>query len=130
MNNVAFVKTMKNLRKDRDSKLVTTERRRNSLVSEPNFNTTNFSQKLLAIEMEKTEILMNKLVYLGLSILKLHKILIYEFWYDYVKPKYCEKAKLFSLDADSFIVYIQKQMIFIEILQKMLKQVLILQIMN
>ena len=130
MNNVAFVKTMKNLRKDRDSKLVTTERRRNSLVSEPNFNTTNFSQKLLAIEMEKTEILMNKLVYLGLSILKLHKILIYEFWYDYVKPKYCEKAKFFSLDADSFIVYIQKQMIFIEILQKMLKQVLILQIMN
>ena len=130
MNNVAFVKTMKNLRKDRDSKLVTTERRRNSLVSEPHFNTTNFSQKLLAIEMEKTEILMNKLVYLGLSILKLHKILIYEFWYDYVKPKYCEKANFFSLDADSFIVYIQKQMIFIEILQKMLKQVLILQIMN
>ena len=130
MNNVAFVKTMENLRKDRDIKLVITERRRNSLVSEPNFNTTNFSQKLLAIEMEKTEILMNKLVYLGLSILKLHKILIYEFWYDYVKPKYCEKAKFFSLDADSFIVYIQKQMIFIEILQKMLKQVLILQIMN
>ena len=128
MNNVVFVKTMENLRKDRDIKLVTTERRRNSLVSEPNFNTTNFSQKSLAIEMGKTEILMNKLVYLGLSILKLHKI--YEFWYDYVKSKYCEKAKLFSLDADSFIAYIKKQMIFIEILQKMLKQVLILQIMN
>ena len=107
MNNVAFVKTMENLRKDRDIKLVITERRRNSLVSEPNFNTTNFSQKLLAIEMEKTEILMNKLVYLGLSILKLHKILIYEFWYDYVKPKYCEKLILCYMDRDMFIVYIK-----------------------
>ena len=50
---------------------------------------------------------MNKPVYLGLSILELSKILMYEFWYDYVKPKYGEKAKLCYMDTDSFIVYIK-----------------------
>ena len=75
MNNAVFGKTMENVRK-----LVTTERRRNYLVSEPDFHTTKFfTEKVLAIQMYKTEILLNKLVYLGLSILKLSKILIYEF---------------------------------------------------
>ena len=102
---------MKNVRKYRDIKLVTTERRRNYLVSEPNYHTTKFlTENLLAIEMrkkkQKTEMLMNEPVCLGLSILELSKVLIYEFWYDYVKPKYCEKVKLCYPDADSFIVYI------------------------
>ena len=67
-------------------KLVTTERRRNYLVPEPNYHTTKcFIENLLAIEMKKTEIVMDKPVCLGLSILKSHKILMYEFWYDYVK---------------------------------------------
>ena len=93
MNNAAFGKTMENVRKHRDIKLVTTERRRNYLVSEPNYHTTKFSTEyLLAIEMKKTQILMNKAVYLGLSILlELSKILMYELWYDYVKPKYGKK---------------------------------------
>ena len=50
---------------------------------------------------------MNKPVYLGFSILELSKILMYEFLYDYVKPKYGEKAKLCYIDTDSFIVYIK-----------------------
>ena len=54
---------------------------------------------------------------------------MYEFWYDYVKPKYGEKAKFCYMDIDSFIVYV-KQMIFIKIFQKMLKVDLKLQIMN
>ena len=108
MNNAVFGKTMENVRKHRDIKLVTTERRRNYLVSEPNYHTTKFfTENLLAIEMKKTEILMNKPVYLGLSILELSKILMYEFWYDYVKPKYGEKVKLCYMDTDSFIVYIK-----------------------
>ena len=57
--------------------------------------------------MRKTEILMNKSVCLGLSILELSKILIYEFWYDYVKQKYGEKVKLCNTDTNSFIVYIK-----------------------
>ena len=79
MNNAVFGKTMENVRKHRDIKLVTTERRRNYLVSEPNYHTTKFfTENLLAIEMKKTEILMNKPVYLGLSILELSEILMYE----------------------------------------------------
>ena len=72
MNNAVFGKTMENVRKYRDIKLVTTERRRNYLVSEPNYHTTKFlTEHLLTIETKKTEILMNKPVYLGLSILEL-----------------------------------------------------------
>ena len=50
---------------------------------------------------------MNKLVYLGLSILELSKMLMFEFWNDYVKPKYGEKVKLCYMDTNSFIVYIK-----------------------
>ena len=77
MNNAAFGKTMENVRKYSDIKLVTTERRRNYLVSEPNYHTTKFFTEYLSlIETQKTQILMNKSVYLGLSILELSKILI------------------------------------------------------
>ena len=85
---------MENVRKHRNIKLVTTERRRNYLVSQLNYHTAKFfTEHLIAIEMKKTEILMNKPVYLGLAILELSKILMYEFWYDYVKPKYGKKKQ-------------------------------------
>ena len=58
---------------------------------------------------------MNKPVHLGLSILELSKILMYEFWYDYVKPKYGEKVKLCYMDTDSFIVYIKTDDIYKDI---------------
>ena len=78
MNNAIFGKTMENLRKHRDIKLVTTEKRRNYLVSEPNYLTTKlFTENLLAIEMKKSETLMNKPVHLGLSIIEFGKILIH-----------------------------------------------------
>ena len=94
-NNADFGKTMKNVRKYRNIKLVTTERRRNYLVWEPNYHTTKFfTETLLAIEIRKTQILMNKRVYLGFSILDLSKAIKHEFWYDYVKPKYGGNAKL------------------------------------
>ena len=118
INNAVFGKTMENVRKHRDIKLVTTERRRNYLVSEPNYQTKKFfTENLLAIEMKKTEILINKPVCLELSILELSKILMYEFWYDYVKPKYGEKAKLCYMDTDSFIVYIKTDGIYKNIAQ-------------
>ena len=92
MNNGVFGKTKENVRKHGDIKLVTTERRRNYLASEPNYHTTKFfKENLLVKEMRRTQIPMNKPVYLGFSILELSKILLYEFWYDYVKPKYGKK---------------------------------------
>ena len=75
---------------------------------EPNYHTTKlFTESLLAIEMRKPQILMNKPVYLGLSILDLSITVMYEFWYDYVKPKYGKKAKLCYMDTDSFIVHVK-----------------------
>ena len=77
MNNAVFGKIMENVRKHRDIKLVTTDKRRNQLVSEPNYHTTKwFSEKLSAIEMKKTKVKMNKPVYLGLSILEISKTLM------------------------------------------------------
>ena len=129
MNNAVFEKTMENVRKRRNIKLVTTERRRNCLVSEPNYHTTKFfTENLLAIEMIITQILMNKPVYLGLSILDLSKTVMYEFWYDYVKPKYGVNAKLCYMDNDSFTVHVKTD-IFKDIAGDV-EQGLILQIMN
>ena len=57
--------------------------------------------------MKKTKVKMNKPIYLGLSILEISKILMYEFWYDYMKPKYGNKVKLYYMDTDSFIMNIK-----------------------
>ena len=95
MNNSVFGKTMGNVRKHRDIKLVTTDERRNQLVSEPNYHTTKwFSENLLAIEMKKIKVKMNKPIYLGLSILETSKTLIYEFWYEYMKLIYADNVKI------------------------------------
>ena len=97
-------------KKDRDIKLVTTDKRGNQLISEPNYHTTRwFSEDLLAIEMKKTKVKMNKPVYLGLSILEISKTLMYEFWYDYIKPKYQNNAKLCYMDTDSFIIHLKTE---------------------
>ena len=87
MNNAVFGKTMENVRKNRDIKLVNTDTKRNKLVSEPNYHTTKwFSENLLAIEMKKkTVIKANKPIYLGLAILAISKIKMYEYWYDDIK---------------------------------------------
>ena len=108
MNNSLFGKTMENIRKHRDIKLVTTDRKRSKLVSEPNYHTINLiSEDLSIIEMKKTKVKMNKPTYLGLSILEISKILMYEFWYDYMKPKYNDNVKLCYMDTDSFTMNIK-----------------------
>ena len=100
MNNTVFRKTIENVRKHRDIKLVTTERRRNYLVLEPYYHTTKFFiENLIVIEIKKTESLMNKSVHLGLLILKLSKILKHEFWYDYGKPN--------MMKMENYIIWIQ-----------------------
>ena len=100
MNNSVFSKTMKNLRKDKDLKLIKTERRGKYLVSQPNYYSTRyFSENLISIEMKKKQIIMNKPVCLGLLIIDLSKTVIYEFWC--LKPKHGEKAKLCYMDTYS-----------------------------
>ena len=116
MNNSVFGKTMENVRNHRDIKLVTTDIRRNKLVSEPNYHTTKqFSENLLAIEMKKTKVKMNKPVYLGMSILDISKTLMYKFWFDYIKPKYKEKGKLCYMGTDSFVINIFNEEFFEDI---------------
>ena len=89
MNNSVYGKTMENVRKHRDIKLVTTEEQRSKLVSETNYHKTkHFTENQLAIEMKKTKVKMNKPLYLGMTILDISKTLMYEFWQDYIKPKY------------------------------------------
>ena len=98
---------MENIRKHRDIKLVTTDKRRNQLVSESNYHTTNcFSENLVALVMKKTKVKMNKPVCLGLSISEISKTLMYEFWYDYIKYDY---IKLCYKDTDSFIMHIKTE---------------------
>ena len=106
MNNSVFGKTMENLRKHRDIKLVTTDEKRSKLISEPNYTAKRFSENLLAIEMKKTKVKMNKPVYLGMSILDISKTLMYKFLYECIKPKYGDIAKLCYTDTDSFIIHI------------------------
>ena len=105
MSNAVFGKTMENVRKHQDIKLVKTDKKRNKLVSEPNFHTMKLIDNNLAIiEMRKVKVKMNKPIYLGLSILDISKIPMYEFWYDYVKIKYQDKARLCYMDTDSFVL--------------------------
>ena len=116
MNNLVFLKTIENIRKHRDIKLVTTNKKRSKLVSEPNYHTINLiSEDLSIIEMEKTKVKMNKPIYLGLSILEISKTLMYEFWYDYMKPKYNDSIKLCYMDTDSFIMNIKTNNIYEDI---------------
>ena len=108
MNNAVFGKTMENIRKHRNIKLVTTDKKRNKLVSEPNYHTINYiSEDLSIIKMNKTKVKMNKPIYLGLSILDISKILMYGFWYDYMKPKCNDNVKLCYMDTDSFVMNIK-----------------------
>ena len=111
INNAVFENTMENVRKYKDSKLVTTERRRNYSVSEPNYQTTKFFRETLLA----TQVLIKKPEYLGLSVLDLSKTLMYEFRDDYLKPKYGENVKLCNMDTDSLIVPVKADDIYKDI---------------
>ena len=110
MNNSVFGNTMENVRKRRGIELVTTDKRRNQLVSGPNYHTEKrFLENLFATEMKKIKVKMNKPVYLSLSILEISKTLMYKFWYDYIKSKYQDNTKLCYMNTDSFIINIKTE---------------------
>ena len=108
MNNAVFGKTMENVRKHRDIKLVKTDYKRNKLVSEPNYHIMKLiPENLSIIEMKKVKVKMNKSICFGLSILEIRMIIMYEFWYDYMKKKYGDMIKLCYIDTDSLIMNIK-----------------------
>ena len=84
-------------------------------------HTTFFTENLLATGMRKTQILMNEPIYLGLAILELSKTVMYEFQYDYVKPKYGENTKLCYMDTDSFVVHVEADDVFKDIAENVEK---------
>ena len=89
MNNSVFSKMMENIRKHKDIKLITNAKDYLKNVMNPNFKSGFlFGENLMGCEMGKIKVVMNKPVYLGQAILDLSKIIMYEFHYDYIKPKY------------------------------------------
>ena len=79
-------------------------------MSEPNYDAIKcFSENLVAIEMRKTKVKMNKPIYVGMTILDISKTLMYEFWYEYLKPKYEDKIKLCYMDTDILMSIIKTE---------------------
>ena len=109
MNNAVFGKTMESIRKHRNIKLIMSREAYLKVVMKPNFKSgVQFSSNLMGCKMGKINVVMNKLVYLGQAILDLSKIVMYEFHYDYMKPKYNDdKLTLCCMDTDSLIYSIE-----------------------
>ena len=106
--NSIYGKTVQNDRKHRDIKLVTTEYKKEKLASEPSYHSTKcISKHLLVMEMKKTEVKTNKPIYLGQAVLDLSKTLMFEFWYDYLKPMYGDKVRVCFTDTVSFLMHIK-----------------------
>ena len=110
MNNSVFGKTMENIRNRVNVKLVNTEERLKKLSAKPNYKSCKiFNENLISVHMKKTSLTMNKPVYLGMCILDLSKTIMYDFHYNYIKPKYGAKAKLLFTDTDSFLYEIETE---------------------
>ena len=115
MINSVFGKTMENSRKHRDIKLVTTDKRRYQFLLEPNYHATKyFLENLLAIEINKIKVKINRPLYLGLSILEINKTLMHGFLYDYIKPKHQDNVKLCYM-IDRFIIHIKTEHVYEDI---------------
>ena len=108
MNNSVFGKTMENLRKRIDVKLVNSEKKVRKLTCKPTFHAFKmFNEDLAAIHLRKAKLKLNRPIYVGFSILDLSKTLMYDFHYSYIKAKYGLKAKLLFTDTDSLCYEIE-----------------------
>ena len=108
MNNSVFGKTIENIRKRQSIELVDNRKMALNLSKKPNFErATIFDKNLVAVHMKKTKIYFDKPVYVGQAILDLSKTLMFDFHYNYIKPKYGSKAELLFTDTDSLMYEIQ-----------------------
>ena len=113
MNNSVFGKTMENLRKRVDVKLVKDEKNLIKLTSKPTFVTSKiFNEKLVAVHKIKETLTLNRPAYVGMCILDLSKSLMYDFHYNYIKQKYGSKAKLLFTDTDSLTYEIKAEDVY------------------
>ncbi|XP_041351368.1 uncharacterized protein LOC121370296 [Gigantopelta aegis] len=118
MNNSVFGKTMENLRKHVDVKLVNNSKRARKFIAKPTFHAFRiFNKDLVAIHMQKQRLILNRPIYVGFAILDISKILMYDFHYNYIKSKYASKAQLLFTDTDSLCYYIQTDDIYQDMLQ-------------
>ena len=113
MNNSVFGKTMENLRKRVDVKLVTDEKKLMKLTSKPTFMTSKiFNEKLVAVHKIKETLTLNRPAYVRMCILDLSKTLMYDFQYNYIKKKYNDKAKLLFTDTNSLTYEIETEDVY------------------
>ena len=107
-NDSVFGKTMENIRNHKDMRLVTNKKKYRKLVMKPNFKGgRKFSENLMGVEIGKSKRKMKKPVYLGQAILDLSKLVMYEFHYEYMLPRYGDKVQLCYMGTDSFVYHIK-----------------------
>ena len=108
MNNSVFGKTMENIRKRVDVRLVTSKEKLLKLASKPTYVSSKiFNENLVAVHKIKETLTLNRPAYIGMCILDLSKTLMYDFHYNYIKHKYGDKAKLLFTDTDSLTYEIE-----------------------
>lgn len=113
MNNSIFGKTMENVRSRVDIELVHKAKRLKKIVAKPKFHRVSiFNEDLAAVQCMKTEIELNKPIYVGFAILDVSKTLMYDFHYEYIKHKYGAKAQLCFTDTDSLLYDIQTEDVY------------------
>ena len=113
MNNSVFGKTMENLRKRVDVRLVTDEKKLDKLTSKPTYVSSKiFNENLMAVHKVKETLTLNKPAYVGMCILDLSKMLMYDFHYNYIRKKYGNRARLLFTDTDSLTYEIEDEDIY------------------
>ena len=113
MNNAVYEKTMENSRNRIDVKLVNNEKDFLKCTSKPSYMSHKiFDNNLVAIQESKESLKLNKPAYIGMCILELSKVLMYEFHYDYIKNKYDNKSKLLFTDTDSLMYEIKTEDVY------------------
>ena len=113
MNNSVFGKTMENVRKRVDVRLITDEKKLLKMASKPTYVSSKiFNEKLVAVHKIKETLTLNRPAYVGMCILDLSKTLMYDFHYNYIKEKYGDKAKLLFTDTDSVTYEIEAEDVY------------------